>query len=177
MSTLLAAVESSALSTWINQSTSVLAYPTILLCHTVGLTLLVGVNLAIDLRMLGFAPQIAAREMLKLLPVMWAGLALSVLSGALLLAAKATTMAVNPAFWIKIACITGAVTICVIFSRSLVVANVQDPHRTSGRASADVRLVAVASVALWLGAITAGRVMAYSGEAAAFGALILSALE
>jgi hypothetical protein len=163
MSTLLAAVEASAVSTWINQSTSVLAYPTILLVHTLGLTLLVGVNLAIALRLLGFAPQVPAGEMGKLFPLMWTGFAFSLVSGALLLAAKATTMAVNPAFWIKIACIACAMTLCIA-TRGL-----------DARVVARGRTLALAAIVFWLGAITAGRVMAYSGEAARFGALILSA--
>ena len=164
MSTFLAAVEASAVSTWINQSTSVLAYPTILLFHTLGLTLLVGVNLAIALRLLGFAPQVQVGEMEKLFPLMWTGLAFSVGSGALLLAAKATTMAVNPAFWIKIACVVCAMTLCIA-TRGL-----------DGRVVARRQALAIASIVLWLGAITAGRVMAYTGEAATFGALVLSAL-
>ena len=167
MSTLLAAVEASAISTWISQSTSVLAYPTILLFHTLGLTLLVGVNVAINLRLLGFAPLIGTGDLRALFPLMWIGLLLSVGSGALLLAAKATTMAVNPAFWIKLGCVGLAVATAAAIGRQL--------RRDAAATAAIPYLPALAglSMLLWLGAITAGRVMAYTGEAARFGALLI----
>ena len=104
-------LEASPVSTWVNQSDSVFAYPMVLFIHTVGLTLLVGINLAVNLRTVGFAPQIPAGDLQKLYPVMWTGLALSIVSGALLLAAKATTMGVNPAFYVKMACVVAAVAI------------------------------------------------------------------
>jgi hypothetical protein len=143
-------LESSAVSTWVNSSDSVFAYPMVLFVHTVGLTLLVGINLAVNLRTIGFASQIPAGGLQKLYPVMWTGLALSVISGALLLTAKATTMGVNPAFWVKMACVVAAVAI--VFG-----------------VGARNRALAVLSILLWFGAITAGRFMAYIGEAAQFG--------
>ena len=50
-------LESSAFSVWVNESPSLLAFPGILAAHTIGLGLLVGLNAALDLRLLG-----AARE-------------------------------------------------------------------------------------------------------------------
>jgi hypothetical protein len=164
----LAAVEASALSTWISQSTSVLAYPSILLAHTIGLTLLVGVNLVVDLRLLGFGRGIALGEIGRLFPLMWTGLGFSAASGALLFAAKATVMAVNPAFWVKLACIGCAVAVCVAIRRRLGIHEAVSSPPGGGA-------LAAASMVLWLGAITAGRVMAYTGEAAEFGALVLGA--
>lgn len=147
-------LEASALSTWVNQSDSVFAYPAVLLIHTIGLTLLVGINLTVNLRVIGFAPQIPVDALRQLLPVMWTGLALSVVSGALLLTAKATTMAVNPAFWVKMALIV--IAIAIVFG-------VRTQNKT----------LALLSIVLWFGAITAGRFMAYIGEAAQFGVLLL----
>ena len=143
-------LEASAVSTWVNSSDSVFAYPMVLLVHTIGLTLLVGINLAVNLRVIGFAPQSPADDLKKLFPVMWTGLALSVVSGALLLTAKATTMGVNPAFYVKMTCI--AVAIAIVFG-----------------VRARNRALALLSIVLWFGAITAGRFMAYIGEAAQFG--------
>jgi hypothetical protein len=158
-------LERSSVSAWINQSTSLFAYPTILLLHTIGLTLLVGINVAIDLRILGFAPQVPIAEMQKLFPVMWIGLALSVASGALLLTAKATTMGVNPAFYIKMACIVVAVSV-VFAIRARVF---RDPLAETRPVHGYGRVLAVVSMILWCAAITAGRVMAYVSEAAQFG--------
>jgi hypothetical protein len=46
-------LQHTALSTWVVQSDSVWAYPTILTAHTVGLAILVGAAAMIDLRLLG----------------------------------------------------------------------------------------------------------------------------
>ena len=163
-------LEHTGISTWVNQSNTIFAYPTILLLHTFGLTLLVAINLAIDLRLLGFAPQIPVTELRRLFPVMWTGLACSTITGVLLLAAKATTMMVNPAFYVKMICI--ALAIGVFFA---IRANVfGDPLLDKRPVQTNGRFLAMASIALWLAAITAGRVMAYVGEAAEFATLILT---
>lgn len=143
-------LEASTVSTWVNQSESVFAYPAILLVHTIGLTLLVGVSLAVNLRIAGVAAQVPLAALRTLTPLLWTGLALSAASGALLLTAKATTMGVNPAFYVKMACI--AVAVALLVGR-------REPNKA----------VAVLSILLWFGAITAGRFMAYLGEAAQFG--------
>jgi alkylation response protein AidB-like acyl-CoA dehydrogenase len=51
-------LESTALSTWVRESGSLWAYPMVLTAHTVGMSLLVGANAVIDLRLLGVAPRV-----------------------------------------------------------------------------------------------------------------------
>ena len=163
-------LENSTVGAYINQSSSIFfAYPGILLVHTFGLTLLVGTNVVIGLRILGFAPRIPVTELRRLFPLMWIGLIFSVSSGLLLLTAKATTMIVNPAFFIKMLAIGLAVT-AVYGLRNRVI---QDPLLDKRPIPFSGKVLAFASLALWLIAITAGRMMAYVGEAAHFGALIL----
>jgi hypothetical protein len=70
---------------------------------------------------------------------------------------------VNPAFWINLVCIGLAVATAAAIGRHL---------RRDAYASPDtcyLPALAGLSMLLWLGAITAGRVMAYTGEAARFG--------
>jgi hypothetical protein len=162
-------LEGSRLGTWINQSSSVAGYPGILLIHTFGLTLLVGINVVISLRILGFAPQVRVVEMQKLFPLMWSGMVLSVTSGALLLTAKATTMIDNPAFFIKMLAIVLAISVFFPLRRKVF----RDPLIEERPVQMNEKMLAVASLALWLIALTAGRLMAYVGEAEKFGALIL----
>jgi hypothetical protein len=161
---LLLRLEQSGLGTWVNGSTSTfLGYPGILLVHTIGMTLLAGTSTVIGLRIIGFAPQVPVGEMRKLVPLIWTGLVLSSVSGTLLLIAKATTMIVNPAFYVKMVAIALAVT--TVFG--IKNCGCRDPIPRNGR------LLAVACIGLWLVAITAGRMMAYIGEAEHFGMLIL----
>jgi hypothetical protein len=51
-------LEATSLSTWIRDSPSVFAFPTILSLHTVGMGLVAGLSAAIALRILGVASQV-----------------------------------------------------------------------------------------------------------------------
>ena len=53
-------LEQSGLSTWLRESDSVFGFYFILAVHTIGLALVVGPNAAIDLRLLGVAPDIVS---------------------------------------------------------------------------------------------------------------------
>ena len=159
-------LESTSLGTWINQSSSVFfAYPGILLVHTIGMTLLVGINVVIGLRLLGFAPKVPVLEMQRLFPLMWVGLFLSSVSGVLLLIAKATSMIANPAFFIKMLAIVFAVSVFFAMRSRIF----RDPLLDKKPIATNGRVLAFLSLALWLAALTAGRMMAYIGEAAQFG--------
>ena len=159
-------LESSSVGTWINTSSSTfLAYPGILLVHTLGMTLLVGVNVVIGLRILGFAPGVPVMETQRLFPIMWTGLVLSTASGALLLIAKATTMIVNPAFYIKMLAIVLAVSTFFVMRAKVF----RDPLLDKRPIQMNGKVLAFMSLTLWFLAITAGRMMAYIGEAAQFG--------
>src|SRR6185436_4645594 len=104
----LARLEQSGFSTWIRESPSVWAYPTILFLHTVGLGFLVGASMAIDLRVLGFYPQLPLEPMKRFVPVMWFGFWVNALSGVVLVMIDATTLLANPLFYLKIALIAFA---------------------------------------------------------------------
>ena len=56
-------LEATALSTWVRESTSVFAFPAILSVHAIGMGLAVGVNVAMAVRLLGFAPGVPPSEL------------------------------------------------------------------------------------------------------------------
>ena len=56
-------LEATALSTWLRESVSLLAFPFVLVLHTVGMGFLAGANAAIDLRILGVAAGVPLRPM------------------------------------------------------------------------------------------------------------------
>jgi hypothetical protein len=143
----------------VRESPSLWAYPTILFFHTAGLALLVGVNTAVDLRILGFAPSLPLAPMQKYLPLMWAGFWVNAVSGAALLMADATTKAVNPVFLIKLILIGLAVVNIAAINRRVFKNGISD----RAILPMNVRVLAVTSLLLWIGAITTGRLMAYIG--------------
>src|SRR5262249_60556135 len=102
----LASLENSGFGTWVREAPTIWAYPTVLFLHTVGLAFLVGINVAIDLRILGVASSMPLAPMKKLFPWMWAGFWINAASGVALLIADATTKLANPVFAVKMAVIS-----------------------------------------------------------------------
>ena len=88
-------VETSALSIWVRESPSVFAFPIILSFHTIGMGFLAGMNAAIALRILGFAPRVPLMEARRVFPVLWAGFWLKAVSGIVLLIAYPTKALTN----------------------------------------------------------------------------------
>jgi hypothetical protein len=154
---LLAWLETTRFSVWLAQSDSVWAYPTILTLHTVGLALLVGTSIAVDLRLLGFGSKLPVASMTTAFPVMWVGFWLNFVSGVMLFAADATMKGTMPIFQLKLALIAvGVANIMLI--RRVVYASGRKPLAVTLPA----RLLAVSSLAVWLVAIALGRFMAYA---------------
>jgi hypothetical protein len=156
----LSSLEHSAFGTWVREAPTIWAYATILFLHTVGLGFVVGMNVAIDLRILGVARHMPLAPMRKLFPWMWAGFIVNALSGVALLIADATTKLANPVFGVKMAFITLGV-VNMAWSKRRLFDHPEELERYP--ASAHATRVAIVSLILWIGATTAGRLMGYLG--------------
>lgn len=122
--------------------------------HVIAIAALFGAILAFDLRVLGLAQSLPVGALGGLLlPVARLGFAVAIASGAVLLAADASHVAVNPAFQMKAALLGLALLNVLVF------------HALAGRdgaaAGAALRCSAALSLALWPGIIVAGRLIAY----------------
>jgi hypothetical protein len=155
----LASVENSALAAWVRESSSLWAYPAILFLHTVGLGFLVGLNAAIALRILGVARRLPLAPMESFYRIMWAAFWVNAASGTLLLMADATTKLMNRVFYIKMTFVFLALVNMAWLRRRVF----RDPAIDAAPVVGFGRVLAVASLFLWAGAITAGRLMAYFG--------------
>src|SRR5262245_625163 len=144
------------LSMWIPPPGSVLAFPTILLLHTYGMAVLVGLIGAIDLRILGFAPAVPLAPLERFFPAVWAAFWVNAVSGTLLVLSEATTLA-NLDFAVKMLFIAAA----VILLRMLRTRVFRRPHPGESDLPRGAKVIACASLVCWLGAITAGRLLAY----------------
>jgi hypothetical protein len=162
---LLRAVENSGVGIWVRESGSVWSYPTIIFLHAVGLTFVAGVNAAMDLRLLGFAPRLPVASMAGLFPVMWVGFWINALSGCALLIADASTMMVSWVFWVKMAAIALAVVNLVLLRR-LMFSDVPEWVVRQDVVPARVKILAATSLFWWTAALTAGRLTAYLGAGA-----------
>jgi len=157
----LASIENTRFSIWVRESSSLWAYPTILFMHTVGLGFLVGLNAAIDLRILGVARRMPLAPMEKFFRIMWTAFWVNAVSGTMLLVADATTKLTNIVFYIKLGFIALAVANMMLIRRRIF----RDPALDVDTQPIDRfgRALAATSLVFWGGAITAGRLMAYFG--------------
>jgi hypothetical protein len=154
-------VEDTALSRWVVGSSSFFAFEGILVLHTLGVALVAGPNLAIALRILGVARATPLAAMRGFLTVVWIGLPASVLSGVLLLIGYPTKALTNPVFYLKLAAIAAALALMLRIRRTLL-APAPAGEATASPLPAGAKVMAWASLALWVGAITAGRLLAYT---------------
>jgi hypothetical protein len=152
-------LEQTSFAVWIRESPSILAFPTILFMHTMGMGLLVGLNAAIDLRLLGFVPRVPLAPMLKLFPLMWIGFWVNAISGVLLVIADASRKFANPVFYVKLIFVALAVINMLVIRRQIF----RDPALDKAPVALNGKRLAIISLILWAAAITAGRLMAYLG--------------
>jgi hypothetical protein len=151
-------IEESGLSTWLRESDSPFAFYFVLLFHTFGLALLVGANAVIDLRLLGVGSDIPLAPLKRLFGIMWLGFAINAASGVLLLIAYPTKALTNPVFYTKLTLVGFAVWVIAKLKSRVFDDSTLSEAAMIGRG----RRLARWSLVLWIGVITAGRLLAYT---------------
>ena len=151
-------LEATAISTWLREALTPFAFPTVLTLHTVGMGFLVGTNAAVDLRILGVASQMPLRPMERFFPVLWFGFGLNAVSGVLLLITYPTKAVTNPLFYVKLIVIGLAVANLRLLRKHVF----GDPGLDKTPISRKGKIIAAVSLLLWVGAVTAGRFLAYT---------------
>lgn len=134
--------------------TSSTAYLLVNAAHILSIGILFGAILALDLRLIGFAKtlplRLAAPYLSRLAGI---GLVLAIATGLCLFSVRPVEYATNPAFLWKLGLV------------GLGLANVLAVHRSSGWATVleggalpiSLRISATLSIAIWIGAVIAGR--------------------
>lgn len=150
-------IEESGFCQWVREADSLFAFPGILLLHTIGMGLVVGINTTFDIRILGFAPSVPLQTFKKFFPVMWIGFWINAVTGTILLAVDATKLTHNPDFYVKLTFIALAVINVLVLKRQVFVSDETPP-------TTKAKILAVTSMLFWLGAIIAGRLLAYVGR-------------
>jgi hypothetical protein len=148
-------------STWITDAVIKYGpvYPAMESLHYVGLGLLVGALMLIDLRLLGVAKRLPLASMITLLPWVWVGFCINAVTGGTMFIYNATGFGVNKAFWLKMTLILLAGINALVFE--IIARRGRTTWVASGHAPAVAKTVATLSLLLWVGVVTAGRWMAY----------------
>lgn len=135
-------------------------YPGVNAGHILGLALLFGAILPLDLRLIGFWRSVPLASLARVLvPVAMTGLALAVITGALLFSVDAVKYAATRLFQVKMLLILGGIANALLLRR----VEAWTARRETAGAAAAPRLRAAGglSIALWLAAIVCGRMLGY----------------
>jgi hypothetical protein len=152
----LESIEQLSFSTWVSESTSILAYPTILWLHVMGMGVVAGISTVIGLRLLGVSPKIPLQPLERLYPLIWVGFWVNAVTGTALLLATASKRLIDPTFYIKMIFIFAGVAVLQLTRKKVFRSLGPD-----GALPESAKALAWAGLICWLGAVTAGRLLAY----------------
>ena len=153
MEEILATIEATPVAQYLR--TSRWGYAAVNTAHVLGIALLVGAILPLNLRLLGFWPGVPRVALVRVLvPVAAAGLLLAIVAGALLFSVRAEEYAALGVIRLKVALIA----LGILGALAL--------HRAYGlelEQASDARVAAhaILSTACWLGALVCGRLIAF----------------
>ena len=142
-------------SIYISESESLLAYPLVLFLHSVGMAVSVGVAFVVGLRLLGLADLVRVSSLRVLFRIFWGAFLLNLITGSLLFAAAATTIGYSPMYYSKLTLIVIGLILSVPLRRFV------DGAASDQRVPARLKAIAAASLIVWIGVITTGRLIAY----------------
>lgn len=151
-------VDCTRLNAAIRQSTW--AFPALDTIHTLGIVLVAGAIMLVDLRLLrlGLRSVPITQLVARIVPATLWGFGLMLLSGGLLFSSEAVRMYHSPAFRIKVVLLALAGLNALIFHRTVYRdAGNWDPASVPVRA----RLAGLLSLVFWIAIIAAGRAIAY----------------
>jgi hypothetical protein len=150
-------LETTSVAIWVGES--LWGYPIMLGAHVVGLAIVVGLFVMRDLRLLGLFSGISYASLDSLRNLGWTGFIINAVSGCFLFSSQATIFIESTPFLLKISMIFLAAIFAAIIQNQL-----RDHAVTwdaDGKAAGKLRLMALVSTSLWMGAIIAGRLVAY----------------
>lgn len=149
--------------TWINGLVMNYAWswPTLETLHFLGLCMLIGAILVMDLRLIGFQRLIPLSAVHALTPLAIAGFVINLVTGVAFLFGDPRLYVVNYAFWVKMALVVLAGLNYLLFAfrvePQLATLGPHDSTPTMAKATG------VASLVFWFGVLTYGRLLPYLG--------------
>lgn len=155
MDAFLAAIAASDIATTLRMSRWL--YAAVNTSHVLGIALLVGAILPLDLRLMGVWSSVPRIALVRVLvPVAAAGLGIAVVAGALLFSARAPEYAALGVFRIKLALV-------LLGGGSALALHLAHGFTLETAPSARLARAGALSMTCWLGALIAGRMIAFSG--------------
>jgi hypothetical protein len=150
-------LENLSFSQWVKDAPTIWAFPTILIVHTLGMSIVAGVSAMLSLVVLGFWPAVPMKPFARAFPLLWWGFGINAVTGTMMLVADATTKLTTLDFYIKMAFVFLGLWVLIRMRRQVF----EDPQLDKAPVSGNAKMLAWASLGCWFGAIVAGRLLAY----------------
>jgi len=151
-------LENTSLAIWVGES--LWGYPIMLGTHAIGLAIVVGIFVMLDLRMLRVIRGVSFNAFPSLFRLAWIGLLFNTVSGSALFSSQATTFVESAPFLIKIASVIAGVVLGIFIQRRLR-SRAADWDAADTNIESSATALAALSLVCWIGAIFAGRLIAY----------------
>ena len=104
-------LQDSDFGVWVSAAPTLLAYPTILMLHTVGLAMIVGPAWVLDMRLLGYGARLPVGTLRGAFRIMWIGFFINASTGIALFISEADDKGMKWIFWVKLASIALALIV------------------------------------------------------------------
>jgi hypothetical protein len=145
-------LEATGLAEWVRSS--IAGYPSMIALHALGMAIMVGLSLLLDLRILGWFAGIPLQALQRFFGLAWVGFGINFVSGSALFSAQATSYIVDWVFMTKMTLVLlGAIT-AGILQPAVIKAG-------PGGVSGGTKAVAAIAIVFWVVAIVMGRLTAY----------------
>jgi len=139
---------------------SLWGYPIFETIHTIGMAMMIGSLGLINLRVLGYKPELRLLDTRQLLPLAWIGFTLNAISGTALFTSDAVYFWGKYTFRIKmILIILGGINAALLGQRVFREAAAAGPAPPP---AVSTKWIAFLSLIFWFGAVIAGRLIAYA---------------
>jgi hypothetical protein len=146
-------LEATGLAEWVRSS--LMGYPSMIALHALGMAIMVGLSLLLDMRLLGWFSGIPLAALQRFFGLAWIGFGINFLSGSALFSAQATSYIVDWVFMTKMGLVLlGAIT-AGILQPAVVKAG------PAMQVSSGMRALAGLAIVIWITAIIMGRLTAY----------------
>lgn len=151
----LTSLEESAFGVWV--STSLVGYPLMITLHAIGMAIMVGLSVAVDLRLLGWFRDIPYTAINRFLGIAWLGFTINLLSGTALFCMQAVSYVQDGTFLLKMLFVTLGVVVAAFLQGALN----RNSASWGSAAPGGIKTLAVISILFWVGAMVTGRLIAY----------------
>ncbi len=154
------ALVDSSLNQWISETYWL--WPVLEIFHFIGLSLLFGALLPVDLRLLGFLRMLEAGMLQRLTPLVWIGFLINLVTGSLFFIGDPLRYAVNIGFQLKMLLVL--VAGLNVLAYQLQVRPLLSDWGAGPSTTPMTRLVAFASLLIWTAILLLGRLIPYVGS-------------